>query len=189
MIVWKLIELLGVTPSQDMATCCFVGLMTDTGRFQYQNTTAEAFVLAGEMIGAGAKPAELAQLLYQNRSAVSLALEERMLAHRQFLFDGRFALSHLLISDFSETGAERSDAEDLIDVLRSIRGVRVVCLLREQDDNVRGSLRAKDDTDVSKIAERIGGGGHKAAAGFTFEGGIEDAIACICSEIATVFDE
>ena len=185
MIVWELIGHLGVSPTPEMATCCYVGLMTDTGRFQYQNTTAEAFAFASEMIAAGANPSELAKLVYQNRSRESLAIEQRLLSQCEFPEDGNFVLGYLLVKDFAETGASRSDTEDLIDVLRGVRGVRVACLLKEQESTVRASLRAKDDTDVAAIAQRMGGGGHKAAAGFTFEGTIEQSLAMMRS----VFDE
>lgn len=184
MLVWQLVKALGADCSAEVASCCYVGLMTDTGRFQFQNTTAAAFAAAGEMVAAGANPSDLARLIYQNRSKESLALEQRMLEHAEYLYDGQFALSHLAIRDFAETGAERPDAEDVIDVLRSVRGVRVACLLREQEHSVRGSLRAKDDTDVAAVARSIGGGGHKAAAGFTFEGSLEEAL----EALRTVFD-
>ncbi|MBO4365897.1 MAG: DHH family phosphoesterase [Eggerthellaceae bacterium] len=175
MIVWQLLPLLGVEPDERMATCCYVGLLTDTGRFQYQNTTAEALQMAGEMVAAGVDPAQVAREVYQNRSRPSIALEKRMLSRIEYLCGGKFVLSYLKRSDFVETGAIKADAEPMIDVIRSIRDVRVACMLREQEGQVRGSLRAKDETDVSLIANRFGGGGHKAAAGFTFEGSLEDA--------------
>ncbi len=184
MIVWNLLAELGVSRTATMASAAYVGLMTDTGRFQYQNTNAAALRAAAEMVDAGADPADLATLMYQNRSPQSMALEERMLANHSVLEGGTCAYSFLTIQDFVDTGATRADAEPLIDVLRCMRGVRVACLLREQDNNVRGSLRAKDETDVSVIAQRLGGGGHKAAAGFTFEGSMEEAIAALKGELS-----
>ena len=175
MIVWKLLPLLGVEPDARMATCCYTGLLTDTGRFQYQNTTAEALQLAGEMVAAGVDPAEVAREVYQNRSRPSIALEKRMLGRIEYLCGGQVVMSYLKRSDFVETGAIKADAEPMIDVIRSIREIRVACMLREQEGQVRGSLRAKDDTDVSELARRFDGGGHKAAAGFTFHGSLEDA--------------
>ena len=184
MIIWELLAELGVSRTATMASATYVGLMTDTGRFQYQNTNADALRAAAEMVNAGADPADLATLMYQNRSPQSMALEERMLANHSVLEGGQFAYSFLTIQDFVDTGATRADAEPLIDVLRCMRGVRVACLLREQDNNIRGSLRAKDETDVSLIAQRLGGGGHKAAAGFTFEGSMEEAIGALKGELS-----
>ena len=179
LIIWDIIAELGVAPSADIASLCYVGLMTDTGRFQYQNTSPASFLAASEMVKAGANPSALATLMYQNRTRASLQLEECMLSKTCLIADGQVAYSYLLIRDFSDTGALRSDAEPLIDVLRSLHGVRVACLLREQENGIRGSLRAKDDVDVSAIAKSFGGGGHRAAAGFTFEGTMEEALAAI----------
>ena len=99
-----------------------------------------------------------------------------MLSRVEYLCNGAVAISHLKRSDFVETNAIKADAEPMIDILRSVRGVRVACMLREQGDSIRGSFRAKDDTDVAAIAASFGGGGHKAAAGFSIEGPIEGAL-------------
>lgn len=180
MIVWQLIKELGVTPTPDMALCCYVALMTDTGRFQYQNTTAEAFAAASEMVAAGADPAAASREVYQSRTRASLSLERTTLENMTVSHDGSWAISHVSLGDFERTGGVKADAEPLIDILRSLHGVKVACMLREQADCVRGSLRAKDDTiDVAALAREIGGGGHKAAAGFTYEGSLSEALAVL----------
>ena len=177
MLIWALIKEMGVVPTPQMATCLYAALMTDTGRFQYQNTTAEAFACAAEMVQAGAHPAHASREVYQTRSEASLKLERCMLAHMQVAHSGLWALSYVSLDDFVQAGAVKSDAEPLIDVLRSLADIKVACILREQDDCVRGSLRAKDDElDVSELARHIGGGGHKAAAGFTYEGTLSEAL-------------
>lgn len=180
MIVWKLIKELGVDPTSEMALCCYVALMTDTGRFQYQNTTAEAFFAASEMVAAGADPSLASREVYQSRTRASLLLERSMLANMSVADDGSWALSHVSLNDFLWSEGVKSDAEPLIDVLRSLKGVKVACILREQQDCVRGSLRAKDDSiDVARLARVIGGGGHKAAAGFTYKGTLSEALASL----------
>lgn len=177
MIVWELIGRLGVEPTPAMAHCCYMALMTDTGRFQYQNTTAEAFAAAAAMVAAGAAPFEASRDAYQSRSLASLELEKVMLSNMRVAPSGSWVLSYVTLEDFKRIGAVKADAEPLIDVLRSVDGVRVACILREHEENVRGSLRSKDDvTDVAKLARAIGGGGHKAAAGFTFEGVLDEAL-------------
>ena len=176
MLVWDLIQALGVEPTPEMATCTYVALMTDTGRFQYQNATAKAFRYGMDMIEAGANPAECSEHVYQSRRLESLDLERIMLNHLLLAEDGSWALSYLKQEDFDEAGAVKADAEPLIDVIRAIHGVKVACILRDSSGHVRGSLRAKGhDIDVSALARFIGGGGHKAAAGFTFEGTIDEA--------------
>ena len=185
MLVWEVVRELGITLTPELALCAYTGLMTDTGRFQYQNTDARAFEAASQMVAAGAQPALAGREFYQNRSIASLQLEQRMVARMEVMAGGECAFSHIRLSDFAECNAENSDAESLIDTLRSVRGVRVACLLKEREGFVRGSLRAKDDdTDVSEIARQLGGGGHKAAAGFTLRIPIDEAIAQVKSLLA-----
>ena len=175
LIIWKLIPYLGIKPDVQMATCCYVGLITDCGRFTYQNTTADALSCAAEMLAVGVDPAKVAAEVYENRSRASLALERRVIEHCEYLNGGQVLISYLKRSDFVETNSTKVDAESMIDLLRSVRGVQIACMLREQDGQVRGSLRSKDSTDVAKIAAQFEGGGHKAAAGFTYKGSLADA--------------
>lgn len=179
MLIWELVKLLGEDLiDKQVATCCLTGLITDTGRFSYQNTTVHAFEWAAEMMRAGADPALINREFFQNRSIASLRLESIALERMEFFVDGAFVLSYLTQDDFKSCGAVKADAEILIDVLRSIHKVRVALILRENKyGEVRGSLRAKDDTtDVSRVARHFDGGGHKAAAGFTYHGFLPNAI-------------
>ncbi len=175
-IVWRLLDRLEIEPSPEVALCCYVGLMTDTGRFQYDNTTPEAFRDAAAMLEAGVDPAEAARLVYQERSAASLALEARMMSRITLANAGRVAYSWVDDSDFTETGAKPEEAERLPDALRCIGGVDAVALLRVSGDEVRGNLRAKTGADVASAARDLGGGGHRAAAGFTFHGTLEQTL-------------
>ena len=178
-LVWRLVKELGVEPTAELAQCAYVGLMTDTGGFRYQQTDAACFQAAAEMTAAGARPSDAAVAFFQNRSLASVRLMERMLARAEIDLERGLALSYVTRADFEELGAVRADAEPLVDTLRSIRGVRAAGMLREQDGCVRGSLRAKDGTDVAQTARRFGGGGHRAAAGFTFEGALDEAIPAV----------
>lgn len=176
MIVWELARLLGADRTGNVATCCYTGLVTDTGRFQYQNTDGNALSAAADMVAAGAEPAAVSRHIFQSRSLPSVKLEARALERMCFGADGTYALSWVERSDFSQLNAVKADAEPIIDSLRSLSGVRVACMLRDQGDSVRGSFRAKDATDVAAFARVFGGGGHRAAAGFTVSGPIDDAV-------------
>lgn len=178
-LVWYLVKELGVEPSTELAQCAYAGLMTDTGGFRYQQTDAACFQAAAEMTAAGASPSDAAVAFFQNRSLASVRLMGRMLARAEIDLERGFALSYVTLADFEELDAVRADAESLVDTLRSVRGVRAAGVLREQDGCVRGSLRAKDATDVAKVARRFGGGGHKPAAGFTFEGTMDEALPAV----------
>ncbi len=191
MIAWELVKLLtgGDIPAAS-AMCCYTALMTDTGCFQYQNTTPAALRAACEMVEAGADPALVSSEVYQSRSFASLMLEKAMLENVTVAEDGLWAFSYLRKSDFDRLGAVKADAEPLVDIVRSLAGVRVACMLREQSDGVRGSLRAKgEEIDVSELACAIGGGGHRAAAGFTFEGSLDEAVAVLPAHLDGLVDK
>lgn len=175
MLVWEVAGLMGADLAGDVATCCYTGLVTDTGRFQYQNTDRAALLAAAGMVGAGADPAAVSRAVFQNRSLPSIRLEGLAIDRMELGADGAFALSWLSLADFAAENAVKADAEPIIDALRSVAGVRIACMLREQDDVVRGSIRAKDATDVAAVARRFGGGGHRAAAGFTLECTLDQA--------------
>ena len=146
LIVWDLLKLLpaaAITP--DVALCAYTGLMTDTGRFQFQNTSAAAFHAAAEMVEAGVSPDVPAREVFQSRSVASMQLEGRLLERMELLCNGRFSFSYITRSDFAEFGAVKADAEPLIDTLRAMRGVQIACILKVQPDGVvRGSLRSED---------------------------------------------
>lgn len=185
MLVWELAGLLGVDRAGEVALCCYTGLVTDTGRFQYQNTDAAAMHAAAAMVEAGADPAAVSRAIFQNRALASVRLEGIAVERMQFGAEGAYAISWLSLDDFAATHAVKADAEPIIDALRSIAGVRVACMLREQGDSVRGSLRAKDATDVAAIARAFGGGGHVAAAGFTLRCSLFEA----CHQVKEALDE
>ena len=188
LIIWELIKLLPLQVTPDIALCAYTGLMTDTGRFQYQNTNAQAYQAASEMVAAGVSPDVPAREVFQSRSMASLHLEGRLLERMKLLFDGKFSFSYITRADFGEFGASKADAEPLIDTLRSVRGVEVACILKDQPDGtVRGSFRAKKDADVSAMARALGGGGHKAAAGFTFDGTLEEAIVAVKQQVGALY--
>lgn len=193
LLVWELLKELGVSLTPVIATCAYMGLMTDTGRFQYQNADSFAFAAAAEMVAAGARPAEVSKSFYQSRSLASVRLESLAVRRMRLLAGGQVALSWLSSADFSALDATKADAEPIIDTLRAIKGVRVACMLREQEAGaaIRGSLRAKDDTDVAEVAREFGGGGHRAAAGFTISasGGVEEAAALMSERLSRLAEE
>jgi len=175
-LVWQLVKELEVDPTPEIALCCYVALQTDTGRFQYSNTTPRSFRDAAEMIEAGVDPAEVSRLVYESRSAASIALEGRALSRITVVNGGHVAYSWVDDEDFASIGAQRGDGEHLIDSVRSLGGVDVALLFSLRDEEVRVNLRAKTGFDVGAVARIFGGGGHKAASGFTVPAPIEDLL-------------
>ena len=187
-ILWELAHELGVEITPPIAEALYIALVTDTGRFMYENTTARSHRMAAELIEAGVDPGAVYRRLYLNLPFARLDLASKALARVRRLDNGRITLTHLIRSDFEETGALESDSEGIIDHIRAVEGTSVAALVRELLDRPgahKVSLRATDGTvDVSKIARELGGGGHRQAAGATSELPLEDLIARIQAGVA-----
>jgi bifunctional oligoribonuclease and PAP phosphatase NrnA len=188
-IVWDLMHGLGVSPSVNIAEALYVGLITDTGRFMYQNTTARAHLMAAELIGAGVDVNRIYRRVYEGVPYGKLALLARGLAKVERYDDGRLTLTELNSGDFQESGAEESYSEGVVDHLRSLQGTAVAALVRDRLGDTDGmrkvSLRSNDDrVDVSAIARAQGGGGHRQAAGFSTAMEWSKLVAFLREEIA-----
>jgi phosphoesterase RecJ-like protein len=189
-IVWDLMRSLDVTPTQTIADALYVGLVTDTGRFMYENTSPRAHVMAAELIEAGVNVDAIYRRLYEGVPLAKLQLLSRALARVSRYDDGRITIARLTIDDFVETGSEESYQEGIIDHLRAVAGTKVAVLVRDQlAEDRRGSrkvsLRATDgDVDVSVIARAQGGGGHPRAAGFTTELDFDELVAALREAVA-----
>jgi bifunctional oligoribonuclease and PAP phosphatase NrnA len=169
-ILWELAPELGVTITPTMAEALYVALVTDTGRFMYDNTTARSHAMAADLIEAGVDVPGVYRQLYQDLPFPRVQLLARALAHVERFDDGRVTVAHLTRGDFGETGAIESDSEGIVDHLRSVEGTAVAVLVREllDRDGRKVSLRSQDGrVDVSVIARTLGGGGHRQAAGAT----------------------
>ncbi|HZT95106.1 MAG TPA: bifunctional oligoribonuclease/PAP phosphatase NrnA [Gaiellaceae bacterium] len=163
---------LGIELTPELAEPLYIALVTDTGRFQYANTTPKALRLAAELVEAGADIHAVFQEVYESVEFAKLKLLARALARAEVLEGGRIVVSHLLRTDFAEVGASEPYSEGIIDYLRAVEGAELAVLIREQlsagASAHKGSLRSSiDELDVSAIARRFGGGGHRQAAGFS----------------------
>jgi phosphoesterase RecJ-like protein len=175
-IVWDLMHGLGVAPTKEIAEALYVGLITDTGRFMYENTGPRAHRMAAELIEAGVDVHDIYRRVYEGVPYGKLALLARGLAKVERYDAGRLTVTELDAVDFAESDAEESYSEGVIDHLRAVEGTAVAALVRDRIGDTDGngkplrkvSLRASDDrVDVSAIARAQGGGGHRQAAGFT----------------------
>jgi phosphoesterase RecJ-like protein len=190
-IVWMLMHDLGFTPTRMIAEALYVGLITDTGRFMYENTTARAHRMAAELIEAGVEVHEMYRHVYEGVPYGKLALLARGLANVERYDHGRLTVTGLTAEDFAQSGAEESYSEGVVDYLRALEGTSVAALVRDRLSNVDGerlrkvSLRSSDGrVDVSRIARAQGGGGHRQAAGFTTGLAWEDLVAFLREEVA-----
>jgi phosphoesterase RecJ-like protein len=186
-IVRDVLRALDVPLTPEIAAGLYVGLVTDTGRFQYTNTTPKALRLAAELVEAGADVHGIFRHVYETVQFAKLKLLARALERAQLFEGGRVVVSYLLRDDFGDVGAEEPYSEGIIDYLRAVEGSELVALIREPPRNEgparRISLRSShDEVDVSAIARASGGGGHRQAAGFSSERPIGEIIEFIRRE-------
>ena len=184
-IVHDLLIQLGVTVTPEIAEPLYVALITDTGRYQYSNTTPHALRLGAELVEAGADVAGVFKKVYESVGFPKLKLLARVLDRAEQFEDGQVVISWLVHTDWPDVGAGEGYSEGVIEHLRSVEGVRLVALIREPPFRVpvhrRVSLRASDlSIDVSAIARQFGGGGHPQAAGFTSDLTIAELTEAIC---------
>jgi len=172
-MVFDLIQALHWPITAAIATNLFTAIHTDTGSFRYSNTTARTFRIAGELTALGAEPALVSDWLYQRRPADALPTLGEVLRRVRVSADGRVAWLAVPRDVASDAFVS---AEDLVTYPRSIGGVQVALLLREEQAGiVKASLRGKGEIPVNRIAHRFGGGGHENAAGCTIRGTLEEA--------------
>ncbi len=169
-IVYELAGLLGGEITPDIASALYVGLVTDTGKFMYENTDAGTHRIAADLIDAGVEVDETYRRLYEHVPLEKLKLVARALEGIERHCDGTLVLTYVKAEDYEATGAGEEMTEGIIDHLRSVEGAKVAALVRDQGSRGRAarkvSLRSSDGVvDVSAIARINGGGGHKRAAG------------------------
>ncbi|MDX6423862.1 MAG: bifunctional oligoribonuclease and phosphatase NrnA [Gaiellaceae bacterium] len=176
-----------LTPA--IAEALYIALVTDTGRFQYTNTTPKSLRLAAELVEAGADLHRIFQGVYESVQFAKLKLLARALERAQVYDGGRLVVSYLLRDDFQEVGAAEPYSEGIIDYLRAVEGADMAVLIREPPRSGgplhRVSLRAShDELDVSAIARKSDGGGHRQAAGFSSEASIDEITDFVRREFA-----
>ena len=187
-IVYDLALSLGARITRSIAAALYVGLITDTGKFMYENTSAHTHRVAAALIEAGVDVDDTYRRLYENVPLEKLRLIARALEGIRRYSDDRLVVSYITAADYEATGAGEEMTEGIIDNLRSIEGTKVAAVIRDLGNRGRAarkvSLRSSEgDVDVSAIARKHGGGGHKRAAGFSTDLEFDDLAAFLCREV------
>jgi bifunctional oligoribonuclease and PAP phosphatase NrnA len=187
-MVYELGKELGITFDKAIAENLYTGLVTDTGRFQYSNTTSLSFATASELMGYGVDPAKIFRNVYESTTFERLKLAGSALS--KTVFDEASGVIYTAVSkaDFYKTGSSVEDTENLIDFLRAVNGVRVAAVLKETDAGWRVSLRSTGQVDVGALAESKHGGGHRLAAGYTASDNLEDTLRDLKDTLAGLTD-
>ncbi len=188
-IVYELAIALGVEITPEIASALYVGLVTDTGKFMYENTNAHTHRIAAELIDAGVAVDETYRRLYEHVPVEKLRLLSRALDSIQRYCGDQLVVTYITAADYEATGAGEEMTEGIIDHLRSVEGAKVAALIRDQGDRGRSARKASlrssgGEIDVSAMARKHGGGGHKRAAGFSTDLELDDLIAFLCEEVS-----
>jgi bifunctional oligoribonuclease and PAP phosphatase NrnA len=187
-IIYELAGLLGVELTLDMANALYVALVTDTGKFMYENTDARSHRMAAALIDAGVNVNDTYRRLYEHAPIEKLKLVARALDGIELHEGGALAMTYISADDYRATGASEALTEGIIDHLRTIDGTAAVAVVRDQSDGARSahkvSLRSTDErVDVSAVARKHGGGGHRRAAGFGTDLGYEEVVEFLRAEV------
>ncbi|HQR37791.1 MAG TPA: bifunctional oligoribonuclease/PAP phosphatase NrnA [Blastocatellia bacterium] len=174
-MIYNLCKALGVTPTKEIATCTYTALLTDTGSFQFSNTTERTFKIASELVRRGVEPAQVAQALYYSYPFSKIKLLGLALSTLERDETGAIAWIRVGRDAMELASASEEDADGIVNYALSIGDVKAVAFFKELDGNSwRISLRSKNKINVARVAEKFGGGGHKNASGCSVEGDFED---------------
>jgi len=181
----ELLRRLGLKLDPEIATCLYTGLVTDTGRFQYQATTPATHLLAAELLEAGVEQYEVAKAVFETNEIGYLRLVGDTLSRIAQVPEASLVWTSVTLADLAAHGVDMDQTEGLIDLVRTDASSDVAAVLKEQPDGThKVSLRSKGGTDVGAIATRCGGGGHQFAAGYTSDLGVEGTVAALTEVLA-----
>lgn len=177
-MVYALFKKMGLAPTKEAALYLYIAILTDTGSFNYENTSSVTHEIAGELLGYGLDPALVSEQVYERRSIEDIKLLGEVLSSIKVTKEGDVAYLEVTRKMLKDTGADIAKSEGLVNYARSIDKVRVAMLFREDSkvrDSIHVSFRSKGDIDVNAIAQVFGGGGHAKASGCVITGAISEA--------------
>jgi bifunctional oligoribonuclease and PAP phosphatase NrnA len=176
-MVARLIDAMGGDMPDETALCLYAGLVTDTGKFQYEATTPETLRVAARLREHDFDHSRLVQALYEDNRPSYLQLVGVALERLEHVPEADLVWTYLTQADLQATGVHPSETDDLIDVIRTTRDVDVAALVKQQKDGrFKVSVRSRGDHDLAAVAAAFGGGGHRLAAGYTSEHGPAETV-------------
>lgn len=184
-IIFSLCEQLGVSIEEDLATAIFTGIITDTGCFQFSNTTPETHIAAAKLMSLGAKSEFVTKLFFETKSPARLYLEKQVLDNLEIHFDGKCAITTLDYETIHSENSDESELDGVAGIPRTVEGVVVGVTLKEKEKGkFKISVRTHAPVDAASICARLGGGGHIRAAGCQISGDVETAKKAILDSVA-----
>jgi bifunctional oligoribonuclease and PAP phosphatase NrnA len=174
-IIYNILHALDVDIDTEIATCLYTSIITDCGGFSFTNTTSNTHTIAADLIRTGINFNEIHRIIYSNKGLQEIKLLGLVINRMHLQLDAKLCIMELTKDMLESLNLDVSDTSDIISVGMEIDSVEVVAFFKERESDVKVSLRSKYKTDVRKVAETFGGGGHTKAAGFVLPGTIEEA--------------
>jgi len=188
-MVFDLSRFLGITLTPEIAEHLYCAIVSDTGSFQFSNTTPRALAAATELARLGAKPVHVTEKLYNNNRPEKIQLLGRVLSTLTMHARGTIAVISMFLRDTESLHLKAVDTEDMTTLARTIKGVEMVMFFKEMGhETFRVSLRSKASANAARVAEHFGGGGHIHASGFTVHGPYERLIREVPSIVETLLN-
>ncbi|WP_020675939.1 DHH family phosphoesterase [Geopsychrobacter electrodiphilus] len=188
-MIYRLFKACNLTLDTDIALALYTGLLSDTGSFRYSNSNAEAFAVGGELVAFGINPWDVASALYESQPPERMKLLSLVLATLHISTDHKYASVAMSLDMLQEAGALPEHSESFVNYPRAISGVEVAVFFRQVDPTkVKLSFRSRGRIDVSCLANQLGGGGHKNAAGGEMSGSLESVVPQVHSLLETLLN-
>lgn len=187
-LIYELVGEMGVPLTTDIATCLYTGMSTDTGNFNFSNTTPTTLRYSAECIAAGVDVSELTRMAFRMRSPQKLKLLGMGVSRVEYFAGGKLSMTRITRQMLEEAGAVHSDTDRIVNFLLDTDGVYVAIVAEEYDEDTKFSFRSVGDTDVAELAKQVGGGGHVRASGATIKLPMDEAIERVLSVFLPVVE-
>ncbi len=167
-LIYKICTKLGVLQDKTIAKYLYCAISSDSGCFKYSNTTSQTHNIAAKLIETGIDHAYLDRMMFDTRTKEQIELERRILPTLRYYANGKIAVMAATLDMCEQSGADISDVDALVQIPRTVAGVEVGIMIKQQDEKkYKVSVRSNDYFDSSAFAALYGGGGHVRASGFT----------------------
>lgn len=185
-MLFGLLRKMRIKINKDIAACLYTGIMTDTGNFRYDYTTAETLEIAASLAKGGADISKIAMAVYETKTLSSVRILGAAMYRLETSPSGNVAWTVLPKQLMDSLEAKSEDLTGLVDQIRTIKGVEVAILFREEEDGIKVNFRSKFKVNVSDIAKALGGGGHIRASGVIMQGALEEVKEKVLAEVFKV---
>jgi phosphoesterase RecJ-like protein len=165
-ILYDVFKALNVKITKEEASLIYIAILTDTGKFSYSNTSSDTHRKAAELIDLGVQVAEIDNTIYNSKPSNIVKAFIDCVGGIELYYGNRLGIASITKGVLEKNNADMGDIDGVVEFIREIKEVEVSCVLKENENKTRVSLRSKNNIDVSEVSVKFGGGGHAKAAGF-----------------------